>query len=47
LTEGKKRQIRRMFGAVGLEVADLQRVRINDIKLGDLKEGEWRLNYEI
>jgi 23S rRNA pseudouridine2605 synthase len=43
LAEGKKRQIRRMFGALGLEVADLQRVRIGDIKLGDLKEGEWEI----
>jgi len=42
LTEGKKRQIRRMFRALGLEVKDLTRVRIGNLVLGDLKEGEWR-----
>jgi len=42
LTEGKKRQIRRMFEAVGCEVLDLVRVRIGGIKLGNLKEGEWK-----
>ncbi|MFW5885143.1 MAG: pseudouridine synthase [Patescibacteria group bacterium] len=40
LTQGKKRQIRRMFQAVKAEVVDLKRVRINDIELGDLREGE-------
>lgn len=42
LTEGKKRQIRRMFQALGLVVTDLVRVRIGSIHLGDLKLGEWR-----
>jgi len=42
LTEGKKRQIRRMFKALGLEVMDLIRVRIGKLELGNLKEGEWR-----
>ena len=42
LTEGKKRQIRRMFKEIGLEVEDLKRVRVGKIELGDLKEGEWR-----
>lgn len=41
LTEGKKRQIRRMFRASGLEVVDLVRTKIGDIVLGDLPEGEW------
>jgi 23S rRNA pseudouridine2605 synthase len=31
--EGKKRQIRRMFSAVGLTVANLKRVRINNLLL--------------
>jgi 23S rRNA pseudouridine2605 synthase len=43
LTEGKKRQIRRMFRALRLEVIDLQRVRIGEFRLGGLKEGEWRM----
>jgi 23S rRNA pseudouridine2605 synthase len=42
LTEGKKRQIRRMFKAVECEVIDLVRVRIGKIVLGGLKEGKWR-----
>ncbi|MCK4540503.1 rRNA pseudouridine synthase [Candidatus Parcubacteria bacterium] len=42
LTEGKKRQIRRMFKAIGLEVADLKRVAIGDVELGNLKEGLWK-----
>jgi len=42
LTEGKKRQIRRMFGEFGERISDLKRVSIGDILLGDLKEGEWK-----
>ncbi|WP_298746269.1 pseudouridine synthase [uncultured Brevundimonas sp.] len=43
LREGRNRQIRRMCAMVGLEVADLLRVRIGPLKLGDLPEGRWRL----
>jgi 23S rRNA pseudouridine2604 synthase len=42
LTEGKNRQIRRMCGAFGQSVEDLTRVRILNIHLGKLKEGEHR-----
>jgi 23S rRNA pseudouridine2604 synthase len=42
LTEGKKRQIRRMCEAVGLEVTGLKRIRIGQIKLGALPLGQWR-----
>lgn len=42
LTEGRKRQIRRMCELVGLEVLGLKRVRIGRIKLGKLPEGQWR-----
>lgn len=42
ITEGKKHQIRRMLTALGYEVLDLKRVRIMHIKLGDLKDGEYR-----
>ena len=40
--EGKKREIRRMCDAVGLEVARLRRISIGPVKLGMLKPGEWR-----
>jgi len=42
LSEGKKRQIRRMFSALGFRVADLQRTNFAGIGLGGIKEGEWR-----
>ncbi len=41
LTQGKKRQIRRMFKALGLNIIDLERVRIGGIKLDELKEGKF------
>jgi 23S rRNA pseudouridine2604 synthase len=40
LTEGKNRQIRRMCKALGFEVLKLQRIRMADIYLDDLKPGE-------
>ncbi len=42
LREGKKRQIRRMCEAVGLHVVGLKRVRVGELRLGKLAEGEWR-----
>ena len=42
LTQGKKRQIRRMCEAVGLKVLGLKRVRIGRVMLGDLPPGQWR-----
>ena len=42
LTEGKKRQIRRMCEQVGLHVVGLKRVRIGRIMLGNLPAGQWR-----
>ncbi len=42
LTEGRKRQIRRMCELVGLRVLGLKRVRIGNIRLGNLPEGQWR-----
>lgn len=42
LTEGRNRQLRRMFAAVGHSVLRLKRVRIGPIQLGSLKPGESR-----
>jgi len=42
LKQGKKRQIRRMCEAVGLQVLGLKRVRIGKVMLGDLPTGQWR-----
>lgn len=42
LTEGKKRQIRRMCEQVGLKVVGLKRIRIGRVLLGNLPLGQWR-----
>ena len=42
LREGRKRQIRRMCELVGLHVQSLVRVRIGQVRLGELSPGEWR-----
>jgi len=42
LTEGKKRQIRRMCEALHHKVVNLKRIRIMNIELGKLNEGEYR-----
>ena len=42
LHEGKKRQVRRMFAAVGYRVMELKRIRTGVLCLGSLKEGEVR-----
>lgn len=42
LTEGRKREVRRMMSAVGHPVLRLTRVRFGPVKLGDLEAGAWR-----
>ena len=42
LHEGKNREIRKMCEAVGLEVARLKRTQIGGVKMGMLKQGDWR-----
>lgn len=42
LTQGLNRQIRRMCEALGFNVKTLKRIRIMNIKLGNLKKGESR-----
>jgi len=43
LRQGINQQIRRMFFAVGYEVKRLVRVRIGNLRLGDLPRGQWRI----
>ena len=40
--EGKNRQVRKMFAAVGNPVQSLERVAIGEIRLGHLKQGHYR-----
>ena len=42
LLEGRNRQIRRMVRKVGNQVTRLHRMRISNIRIGDLKPGSWR-----
>ena len=42
LHQGLNQQIRRMFYAIGYEVKQLLRVRIGNLRLGDLTRGHWR-----
>jgi len=43
ISEGKKRQVRRMFASVDRPVVSLKRTRIDFLKIGDLPEGKFRL----
>ncbi len=43
IKQGLNRQIRRMTLALGYEVVSLKRIRIMDIKLGNLEVGKYRL----
>lgn len=40
--EGRNRQVRKMFDAIGHEVLKLTRISIGTLSLGNLKTGEWR-----
>ncbi len=42
LTEGKNREIRKIFSFLGYDVKSLTRIRIGCIEIGDLQPGEWR-----
>ena len=39
MAEGRKREVRRLFAAVGLEVRDLVRIAVGPLELGALPEG--------
>ncbi len=43
ISEGKNRQVRRMFAAIEKNVCYLKRVAVGDIKLGNLKKGSYRM----
>jgi len=47
--EGMNRQIRKMCSAIGHPVISLKRIKVGEITLGNLKEGQWRFlnNNEI
>ena len=42
LTEGKNREIRKMFGAIGKEVTLLKRIKIGELSLRGLDRGAYR-----
>lgn len=42
ITEGKNRQVHKMFHKIGFDVLKLKRVSIGELKLAQLKSGEYR-----
>ena len=42
MAEGRKREVRRLFAAIGIEVRDLVRTAVGPLQLGDLAEGKTR-----
>ena len=42
LTEGKNRELRRLFSAAGHEATRIHRISFGEYELGDLQPGEWR-----
>ncbi len=40
--EGKNREVRKMFAAIGYKVTKLHRIKEANLELGDLKSGEYR-----
>jgi 23S rRNA pseudouridine2605 synthase len=42
MTEGRKREVRRMLGAAGLHVERLARTAYGGVEIGELRQGKWR-----
>ena len=42
ISQGKNRQVRKMFDKVGYPVLKLKRISIGNLKLGDIKTGEYK-----
>lgn len=42
IAEGKKREVRHLLAAAGLDTIELMRIRIGGLILGDLGSGQWR-----
>jgi 23S rRNA pseudouridine2605 synthase len=47
LTEGKNREIRRLFETAGHAVTRLKRIAVGGLTLGDLPAGKWRLVSDV
>jgi 23S rRNA pseudouridine2605 synthase len=43
LHEGRKRQLRRMFASLGYRVISLKRIRMGNLRLGELPEGQSKI----
>ncbi len=43
ITEGRNRQVRRMFEKIGFDVLKLQRVAVGGLTMGSLKRGEYKV----
>lgn len=42
ITQGRNRQVRKMFATLGFKVTKLKRIRVGDYDLGDLEIGRWK-----